>query len=74
MMMIAPNSLVRQEEGAEGEEKEAVGRRKGGPTGTPTPSADASPGPTWSGASDTKNMRKHGRCCGVAAHRRGSGG
>ena len=31
MMMIIPNSLVRQKEGAQGEEKEeAVGRRGGG--------------------------------------------
>ena len=41
-MIIAPNSLVRQEEEAQGEEEEEVGgRRKGGPIGTPTPDADA---------------------------------
>ena len=40
--MIAPNSPVRQKEGAHGEEEEeAGGRRKGRPTGTPTPGADA---------------------------------
>ena len=42
MMMFAPNSLVRQKEGAQGEEEEeAGGRRKAGSTGTPTPGADA---------------------------------
>ena len=40
MMMIAPNSLVRQKQG-EKEEEEAGIRRKAGPTGTPTPDADA---------------------------------
>ena len=41
MMMIAPNFLVRQKEGAEGEEEEeeASGGRKRGPIGTPTPVA-----------------------------------
>ena len=47
MMMIAPNSLVRQKKRAEKEEKEkTVGRRKAGPTGTPTPGADTPIGPT----------------------------
>ena len=42
MMMIIPISLVRQNEGAQGEKEEQAGdRRKGGPTGTPTPGADA---------------------------------
>ena len=36
MMVIAPNSLDRQKEGAQGQE-EVRGRRKGAPTGTPTP-------------------------------------
>ena len=39
MMMIAPNSLVRQKEGTQGEEQEEEvgGRRKAGSIGTPTP-------------------------------------
>ena len=40
MMMFAPNSLVRQKEGAHGEKEEAGGRRKGGPTGIPTPARE----------------------------------
>ena len=36
MMMITPNSLVRQKEGAQRKEEEDAGsRRKGGPLGTP---------------------------------------
>ena len=51
MMMIASNYLVRQKEWAHGEEEEeeARGRRKGGPTGTPTPGADGPTGSTRSG-------------------------
>ena len=46
MMLIAPNSLVRQKEWAQGEEaEEAAGRRKARPTGTPTPGADDPIGP-----------------------------
>ena len=47
-MMIAPNSLVRQNEKAQGEkeEEDAGGRRKGGLTGTPMPGADVPTGPT----------------------------
>ena len=41
--MMAPNSLARQNHGAQEEEKEEAGdRRKGFQTGTPTPGADAS--------------------------------
>ena len=48
-MMIAPNSLVRQKERAQGEEEEEVGdQRKGEAIGTPTPVADAPTGPTRS--------------------------
>ena len=56
MMIIAPNSLVRQKEGAQGEG--AGGRRMGGLIGTPTPGADALTGPNWSGVSDARNRRK----------------
>ena len=60
MMMIAPNSLVGQKEGAQGEEKEeAAGRRKRRPTGILTPGVDAATGPTRSGVSDARNRRKH---------------
>ena len=71
-MMIAPNSLVRQKE--RDEEEEAGGRREECPTGTPTPGADAPKGSTWSGVSDARNGRKHGRWCGVPLHRRGREG
>ena len=55
-MMFTPKSLVRQKEGAEGEEEEEAGsRRKAGPTGTPTPGADAPTGSTQSGVSDARN-------------------
>ena len=41
MMMIAPNSLVRQKKRVQGEEEEeAVDRRKRVQTETPTPGAD----------------------------------
>ena len=59
--MIAPESLVCQKKGAEGEEEEARGQRKAGPTGTPMRSADSSIGQTWSGASEEWSSRKHGR-------------
>ena len=62
MILIAPNSLVRQEEGAqweEEEEEEAEGQRKGQPTGTPMPGAEAPTGPSRSGVSDVRNRRKH---------------
>ena len=72
MMMIAPNSLVHQKEGAQGQNEGEVGdRRKGNRTGSPTSGTDAPTGPTRSGVSDAKNMRKHGRWCGVLLHRRG---
>ena len=75
MMMFAPNSLARQKEGAQGEEEEDAGvRRKGGPTGTPTPGAGALTGPTLSGVSDARNRRKHGRWCGIPLYMRGRGG
>ena len=60
MMIVAPNSLVRQE-GAQGEEKEeAGGRRRLGSIGTPTPGTKAPTGPTQSGVSDARNRRRHG--------------
>ena len=75
-MIFAPPSLVRQEEEvAQGEEEEeAGGGRKTGSTGTAMPGADAPTGSTHSGVSDARNMRKHGRWCGVLIHRRGRGG
>ena len=74
MMMVAPNSLVRQE-GAQKEEEEQVrGRRRAGSKGTPIPGADAPTGPTQSRLSDARNRRKHGRWCGAPIHRRGRGG
>ena len=63
------NFLVRQKEGAQGKE-EARDRRKGGPTGTPTPGADAPTGPTRSGVSNTRNRRKQGRRYWVPLRRR----
>ena len=69
-MMIALNS--RQKEVAQ-REGEAVNRRKGGQTGTPTPGADAPTGPTQSGVSDARNRKKHGRWCGVLIHKSGRG-
>ena len=60
MMIVAPNSLVRQEGAQGGEEEEAGGRRKAGSIGTPTPCADAPTGPTQSGVSDAMNRRRHG--------------
>ena len=55
MMMFAPNSLVRQKEGAQENEEEKVGgQRKGEQTGTPTPGADAPTGSTRSGVSDAR--------------------
>ena len=62
MMIFDPNSLVRKEGE---EEEEAGGRRKGVQIGTPTSDANAPIGPTRSGVSDARNMRKHGRRCGV---------
>ena len=61
MMIVAPNSLVRQKVGTQGEEEEeARGRKRAGSIGTPTPVADASTGPTQSGVSDARNRRRHG--------------
>ena len=74
MMMFAPNSLVRQKEGAQGEEEEEAGdRSKASSTGTPTAGAGTPTGPTQSGVSDARNRRKHGRSCGALIHRRGRG-
>ena len=65
MMMIAPNSLARQKEEAQGEEKEeAGGRRKAEPTRTLTPSKNAPIGLTWSGMSDERKRKEHGWQCG----------
>ena len=61
-MVIVPNSLVRHE-GAQREEE-------GGPTGIPTPDAEAPTVPTRSGVSDAKNRRKHGRLYGIPVYRR----
>ena len=45
VMMIDPNSLVREKKAAQGEgEEEAGDRRKGGQTGSPTLGADAPTG------------------------------
>ena len=71
MMMMAPNSLIHQKEGVQGEE-EVENRSKAGSTGTPTPGADAPIGPTRSGMSDARSRRKDGRWCGVLIHRRGA--
>ena len=76
-MIISPSFLVRQKEGAQGEEEEedqVGGQRKRGPTGTPTPGADAPTGPTQSGVSDARNRRRYGWWCGAPIHRRGRGG
>ena len=74
-MMFAHNSLIRQKEGVQGEEEEeAGGQRKAGSTGTPTLGTDGPIGPTQSGVSDARNMRKHGRWCEVPLHRKGRRG
>ena len=72
MMIIIPNYVVRQKEGAQGDE--AVGRIKVGPTGTPIPGTEAPTGPTQSGVLDVRNKRKHGRWYEVPLHRKGRGG
>ena len=70
--MISPNSLVRQFEGAQGEEeKEARCRRKAGPTVTLTLGEDALIGPTRAGVSDARDRRKHGRWCGIEKNVKG---
>ena len=74
MMIIAPNSLVRQKERAQGEEEEAGDRRNGGHTGTLMPGADAPTIPTLSGVSDSRNSRKHGQWCELLLYRRGREG
>ena len=75
MMIVAPNSLVLQKKGAQGEEeKVAGGQRKAGSIQAPMPGADAPTGPTQSGVSDARNRRKHGRWCGVLINRRGRRG
>ena len=75
MLIFAPNSVVHQKEGSQGEEEEeAEGLRYAGSTETPTPGADAPIGPTRSVVSDASNRRKHGRWCGVSIHRRVRGG
>ena len=61
MMIVAPNSIVRQEVAQVGEEEETEGRRKAGSIGTPTLGADAPTGPTQSGVSDARIMRKYKR-------------
>ena len=63
MIMIAPNSLGRQKEGAQ--EEEAGGQIKVGPTGTPTPGADVPTSPTRSGVSVARSKKNHGRWFGV---------
>ena len=69
MMIVALNSLVRQEEGAQREEEEEE-KEVGGPRGTLTPEADDPTGSTRSVVSDVRNSRKHGRWCGVPLHRK----
>ena len=58
-MMIDPNSLVHQKEGAqreeEEEEEEVGGERKAGTTVTPTPGTDAPTGSIRSGVLDARN-------------------
>jgi len=68
LIMIAPNSLVRQKKGAQGEEEGAGDRRKRGQIRTPTPGADAPTDPTQSGVSDARSRRKHERWCGEVCH------
>ena len=66
MMIIAPNSLFRQKEGAQAEKEEEAGdRRKAGQIGTLMPGPDALTGAIRSGVSDARNRRKHGRWCGA---------
>ena len=62
MMMITPNSLARQKEGAQGKKEEEAGdRRKGDRKRTPTPGADAPTGPSRPWVLEARNRRKHGR-------------
>ena len=75
MMIVAPNSLVRQEEGAQGkEEEQAGGRRRVGLIGTPTPGAEAPTGLSRLGALDARNRRRDGRRYGVPLHKKSRGG
>ena len=74
IMIVALNSLVHQEKGAQEEEEEEAGSRRWvSSIGTPTPGADALTCPTQSGLSDARNRRRH-RWCGVPIHRRGRWG
>ena len=71
IMMIVPNSLVRQMEGVQEEGKEESGcKRKEGQTRTVTSGADAPTGLSWSGVLDERKRRKHGRWYVVPLHRK----
>ena len=70
MMVIAPNSLVRQKEGAQGRRRKRGGIEEREVKQTLTPGTDAPTGPTRSGVSGARNWIKHGRCCGVLLQRR----
>ena len=77
IVMIAPDSPVRQKEGDQAEEEEeARDRREGDQRGTPTPGAYTPTGQSRSGVSDAWNKRKqkHGRWCGVLLYMNGRGG
>ena len=75
MIIIAPNSLVRQKEWTqEKEEEESGDRRNGGHTGTPTAGADAPTVQIRSGVSGARIRRKHGLCCEVLLYKRGREG
>ena len=77
MMMITPNPLVRQKEGAHGEEEKEAGYMRS-KKGIIDRNSDArcgrSVGPTQSEVSDARDKRKHGGWCGFLIHRRGRGG
>ena len=61
---------MRQKKGLKGDEEEELGgRRKGGPTRTPTPDANRSTVSIRSGVSDARKRRKNGRWCWVPLHR-----
>ena len=59
MMIIAPNSLVREKEVHGDEKEETRDQRMGGQTEIPTPGSDALTGPSRSRVSDARNRKKN---------------
>ena len=78
MMIVAPDSLVRRKEGAQGEKKaEEVGRRKAGSIVTPDARrgrSDRSNSVRTLRGVGCEEQEKHARWCGAPIHRMGRGG